>query len=126
MNPLDVFIHRLSAHPSWIVADMGCGEARLSASVRNQVHSFDLVAANERVVACDIARVSVNSFCRNDNIGPVVQFLCGRCSLLPGLNGYKLLGVPPRSEPNSEAQVRFDGPLADAGKGPTVDCRGCE
>ena len=32
-----------------IIADFGCGEARLSKSVSNLVHSFDFVAANERV-----------------------------------------------------------------------------
>ncbi len=40
-----------------VVADFGCGEARLSQSVANTVHSFDLVAANERVQACDMADV---------------------------------------------------------------------
>ena len=40
-----------------VVADLGCGDAELAASVSQRVHSFDLVAANERVVACDIAHV---------------------------------------------------------------------
>lgn len=57
MNPLDEFIAHVRRHPKWVVADLGCGEARLSASVPNKVHSFDLVAANDRVVACDIANV---------------------------------------------------------------------
>ena len=39
------------------MADLGCGDAELAASVPQRVHSFDLVAANERVVACDIAHV---------------------------------------------------------------------
>ena len=38
-----------------MVADLGCGEARLARSVPNTVHSFDLVAANERVTVADIA-----------------------------------------------------------------------
>lgn len=36
---------------------MGCGEARLAASIPNTTHSFDLVAANSNVIACDIAHV---------------------------------------------------------------------
>ena len=60
-NPLDIMITQLNSPGSskdWIVADMGCGEARLSASVPQKVHSFDLVAANDRVVACDVKNVS--------------------------------------------------------------------
>jgi SAM-dependent methyltransferase len=43
------------------IADLGCGEARLGKVLsekfkdRAKVHSFDLVAANDRIVACDIA-----------------------------------------------------------------------
>lgn len=61
-----------------VVADFGCGEAQIAAScvsllgfgwgiwclcatapasVPNVVHSFDLVAANERVTACDVSHV---------------------------------------------------------------------
>ena len=38
-----------------VVADFGCGEARLAQSVhRASVHSFDLVAANDKVIIPDI------------------------------------------------------------------------
>ena len=40
-----------------IIADLGCGEARLSRSVPNTVHSFDLVAANDNVTVADIAKL---------------------------------------------------------------------
>lgn len=89
-NPLDDIIAWLRKRPQARVADLGCGEARLAASVPNkvgkmargakapchsppplyvrqmlmllvlvcwQVHSFDLVARNSRVIACDIAKV---------------------------------------------------------------------
>ena len=46
---------------SRIVADLGCGDAELAASVPQKVHSFDLVAANSSVVACDIANVPLPS-----------------------------------------------------------------
>jgi len=42
------------------VADLGCGVARMAAELEPElfdVHSFDLVAANERVTACNIAHV---------------------------------------------------------------------
>lgn len=43
----------------YVIADFGCGEAKLAAALsdRHTVHSFDYVAANEDVVACDVAHV---------------------------------------------------------------------
>jgi len=41
-----------------VVADFGCGDAKIARSVANVVHSFDLVALNEHVTACDMAHVS--------------------------------------------------------------------
>jgi superfamily II DNA or RNA helicase len=42
-----------------VVGDFGCGEASIAKTVsdRHQVHSFDHVAIDDRVIACDIARV---------------------------------------------------------------------
>ena len=40
-----------------VIADLGCGEARLARSVPNTVHSFDLVAANDSVTVADIANL---------------------------------------------------------------------
>lgn len=42
-----------------VVADFGCGEAAIAQSVANKVHSFDLVAKNKFVTACDMAKVCV-------------------------------------------------------------------
>ncbi|XP_064608821.1 ribosomal RNA-processing protein 8-like isoform X2 [Liolophura sinensis] len=57
-NPLDSIIKYISNKPpSLIVADFGCGDARLAQSIPNKVHSFDLVALNEHVTACDMAKV---------------------------------------------------------------------
>ena len=62
INPLDQVIQYVLKLPdSHVVADFGCGEARLSQSVPNTVHSFDLVAANDKVVACDMAHVPLPS-----------------------------------------------------------------
>jgi ubiquinone/menaquinone biosynthesis C-methylase UbiE len=46
-----------------VVGDFGCGEAKLARSVRHKVHSFDLVAPNDHVVACDIANVPLADGC---------------------------------------------------------------
>lgn len=58
-NPLDRIIDWVNRrHPKAVIADMGCGEAKLAESLStNKVHSFDLVAVNDRVTACNIAAV---------------------------------------------------------------------
>lgn len=78
-NPLDYVIQWIQKHHSnAVIADMGCGEARLAATLSNQtVHSFDLVAANDQVTACDIAAVPLP-----DNSVDVVVF----CLSLMGTN----------------------------------------
>jgi ribosomal RNA-processing protein 8 len=61
-NPVHLIAQWLQRQPdSWEVADLGCGDAELALSVRQRVHSFDLVAANPRVTACDIAKVPLAS-----------------------------------------------------------------
>ena len=45
--------------PELVIADMGCGEAKISQSVPNKVFSFDFVAVNEFVTVCDMAKVVV-------------------------------------------------------------------
>ena len=52
LDPLDLIIAELKKLPKKaVVADFGCGEARLAESVhRATVHSFDLVAANHKVI----------------------------------------------------------------------------
>lgn len=46
-----------------VVGDFGCGEALIAAAVADThtVHSFDHVAIDDRVVACDIANTSLNA-----------------------------------------------------------------
>ena len=58
LNPLEKIIAYVkSLPPDFVVADFGCGEAKLAHSVPHTVHSFDLVAANSSVIACDMAHV---------------------------------------------------------------------
>ncbi|XP_077272176.1 uncharacterized protein LOC143902865 [Temnothorax americanus] len=56
VNPLDVIISSIKKlSTDNVIADFGCGEARLAASVPHKVHSFDFIALNDRVKACDMA-----------------------------------------------------------------------
>ena len=48
---------KIKVRPEWIVADMGCGENLLSKEVTNKVHSFDYVAINKDVTACDMSSI---------------------------------------------------------------------
>ena len=58
VNPLDHMIEYVGTLPnSSVIADFGCGNAKLSQSVPHVVHSFDLVEANDHVTACDMSSV---------------------------------------------------------------------
>ncbi|KAJ8611953.1 hypothetical protein CTAYLR_004392 [Chrysophaeum taylorii] len=63
-NPLDAIIASLKK-PSkkLVIADFGCGEARLAAEVggRHDVHSFDLVATTPGIVACNMAHTPLDA-----------------------------------------------------------------
>lgn len=62
INPLDCIINWIKNRPNTeIVADMGCGDGRLSQSVTNKVHSFDLISKLPHVTACDIANVPLGN-----------------------------------------------------------------
>jgi len=64
MNPLTKIIASIKTMPTnVIVADFGCGDAELSKSVKQKVHSFDLVAVNDSVTACDMAHVPLGKNC---------------------------------------------------------------
>lgn len=63
-NPLDCIIRDVLRLPGkLVVADLGCGDARLAAEVgpTHDVKSFDLVSTAENVVACNIASVPLGS-----------------------------------------------------------------
>lgn len=49
------------ARPHLVIGDFGCGEALIAQQVENQIHSFDHIAINENVVACDISRVPLEN-----------------------------------------------------------------
>ncbi|XP_067420740.1 ribosomal RNA-processing protein 8 [Emydura macquarii macquarii] len=57
-NPVHRIIRYLRGRSaSLVVADFGCGDCQVASSVRNKVHSFDLVALSPRVTVCDMAKV---------------------------------------------------------------------
>ncbi|PIN02650.1 putative RNA methylase involved in rRNA processing [Handroanthus impetiginosus] len=61
-QPNDVIIKWIKEHsPSLIVADFGCGDARLAKSVENKVYSFDLVSNDPSVIACDMSNIPLDS-----------------------------------------------------------------
>jgi ribosomal RNA-processing protein 8 len=59
VNPVDKVIEYIQQRrdESLVVADFGCGDAKISRSVENVVHSFDLVALNDRVTVADMSHV---------------------------------------------------------------------
>lgn len=61
-NPLDSIISWVKKmDQGTIIADMGCGDARLAQSVKQKVYSFDLVSTNSWVTAADVAHVPLSS-----------------------------------------------------------------
>lgn len=54
---ISISIFNFSRPLNFVVADFGCGEARLAESISQKCYSFDLVAANNRVIACNMAHV---------------------------------------------------------------------
>ncbi|KAL2644023.1 hypothetical protein R1flu_011610 [Riccia fluitans] len=60
--PVTVVTKWLMAHsPNLVVADFGCGDARLAKSVKNKVFSMDLVSSDPSVIACNIAKTPLET-----------------------------------------------------------------
>lgn len=60
-QPVNIIIKWLKDHnPSLVVADFGCGEARLAKNVKNKVFSFDLVSSDPSIIACDMANTPLD------------------------------------------------------------------
>ncbi|KAL3813823.1 hypothetical protein ACJIZ3_015091 [Penstemon smallii] len=61
-QPNDIIIKWIKDHSSsLIVADFGCGDARLAKSVKNKVFSFDLISNDPSVIACDMSKTPLDS-----------------------------------------------------------------
>eukprot|EP00271_Cylindrocystis_brebissonii_P002716 TRINITY_DN13525_c0_g1_i2.p1 TRINITY_DN13525_c0_g1~~TRINITY_DN13525_c0_g1_i2.p1 ORF type:complete len:481 (-),score=80.85 TRINITY_DN13525_c0_g1_i2:192-1634(-) len=62
VKPLDVIIAWLKKRDASLkVADFGCGDAKLAASVKNPVTSLDLVASGPGVIACNMAKTPLET-----------------------------------------------------------------
>ncbi|KAL2505227.1 Ribosomal RNA-processing protein 8 [Abeliophyllum distichum] len=61
-QPNDIIIKWIKDHiPSLVVADFGCGDARLARSVKNKVFSIDLVSNDPSVIACDMSNTPLET-----------------------------------------------------------------
>jgi hypothetical protein len=60
--PYEEMIRWCEKRSGYAIGDFGCGEAKLAEAVadRHTVHSFDHVAVNDKVVACDMAHVPLD------------------------------------------------------------------
>lgn len=63
--PFDEIVRWLGKREGYVVADFGCGEAIIAKSVQDKhtIHSFDHVAINESVIACDISKTPLDDEC---------------------------------------------------------------
>ncbi|KAB1211697.1 Ribosomal RNA-processing protein 8 [Morella rubra] len=60
-QPVNIITKWLKDHsPSLVVADFGCGDARLSRNVKNKVFSLDLVSNDPTVIACDMSKTPLD------------------------------------------------------------------
>ncbi|XP_064260936.1 LOW QUALITY PROTEIN: ribosomal RNA-processing protein 8 [Passer domesticus] len=83
-RPVQRIVRYLRRRPaSLVVADFGCGDCTLAASVKNQVHCFDLVPLSPRVTVCDMAKVPLAA----ESVDVAVF-----CLALMGTNLQEILG----------------------------------
>ncbi|KAL5729797.1 25S rRNA (adenine(645)-N(1))-methyltransferase [Ranunculus cassubicifolius] len=61
-QPLNIIIKWLKErNSSLVVADFGCGDARLAKNVKNKVFSIDLVSKDPAVIECDMSSTPLES-----------------------------------------------------------------
>ncbi|XP_023739286.1 ribosomal RNA-processing protein 8 [Lactuca sativa] len=61
-QPVNIIMKWLKDHPSsLVVADFGCGDARLAKGVKNKVFSIDLVSKDPSVIACDMSNTPLET-----------------------------------------------------------------
>ena len=53
--PYERIAKSLEHKPNWVIADFGCGEAKLADLLQNKIFCFDHIAINNKVTAVDIA-----------------------------------------------------------------------
>lgn len=61
-QPVNIIMKWLKdRNSSLVVADFGCGDARLAKGVKNKVFSIDLVSKDPSVIACDMSNTPLES-----------------------------------------------------------------
>ena len=55
--PYQEAIKRFYGYPDYVIGDFGCGEAFLAQELSNKIYSFDYVAVNDKVTACDMSKI---------------------------------------------------------------------
>jgi len=66
IDPLDLIISSIMKRncEKLVIADFGCGEARLAQALSSsckQIHSFDLVALNDKITVCDFSKTPLEN-----------------------------------------------------------------
>ncbi|CAO3577174.1 unnamed protein product [Absidia cylindrospora] len=63
VNPVDLILDQLRKTPKGtVVADLGCGDAVIGHTLKKQkVLSYDLIAKNDKVIACDITKLPLSA-----------------------------------------------------------------
>jgi hypothetical protein len=59
--PFERIAKSLKKRPDWVIGDFGCGEAKLAEILPNKIYSFDHIAINEKVIACDITHTPLEN-----------------------------------------------------------------
>jgi superfamily II DNA or RNA helicase/SAM-dependent methyltransferase len=59
--PFQEALNWLIARPHMVIGDFGCGEAFLAKGLKNKVYSFDHIAINQDVIACDMVHVPLDN-----------------------------------------------------------------
>ncbi|KAB2085064.1 hypothetical protein ERO13_A05G355200v2 [Gossypium hirsutum] len=107
--PVNIIIKWLKERSSsLIVADFGCGDARLAKNVKNKVFSIDLVSNDPSVISCDMANtplrpssVDVAVFCLSLMGTNYASYLKEACRVLKPSGWLLIAEVKSRFDPNN-------------------------
>ncbi|XP_074996672.1 ribosomal RNA-processing protein 8 isoform X3 [Calonectris borealis] len=110
-NPVHRIVRYLRRRPaSLVVADFGCGDCKIASSIKNKVHSFDLVPLSPLVTVCDMAK-ELKGFNSLDDLLHVK----GITTRILELNSQRMTC---RRRPSSEEAARVSPGLQGDSKGP--------